>query len=224
MTKLPGGLNSTEVQFTHRTSLEELGLDYVDHLMTHFPSDWQETNASPSRRQEEWMALEEIYYRGEARSIGVSHYCERHLRDVMEVATVVPAVNQVEYHVGSNDVDGVMEVCRELGIAFMSFSPLCGPCDYDAEDSLINGDLVAGIAARIGKNVTGSQVALRYIVQQGIPVIPKSNSMDHLEANLGVFSFELGLDDMEELGAATKPEAQRGDCGVTEHFLVDEIM
>ena len=109
MTKIPGGLNVSEVWRAHKQNLEDLQLDYVDHLMTHFPADWKETVASPEARQEEWLALEFIYRTGQARSIGVSHYCPQHLDDVMKVATIMPSINQVEYHVGSQDIDHVMK-------------------------------------------------------------------------------------------------------------------
>jgi len=221
MTKVPGGLNASQVHAIHRKNLAELGLEYVDHLMTHFPADWREEVASPENRREEWSALEEIYYRGEARSIGVSHYCESHLLDILKVATVMPSINQVEYHIGSRDVDNVIQACETLGITFMSFSPLCGPCKYEEEDSLVDGKLVTDIASH-HPNVTGSQVALRYIIQQGIPVIPKSNSRNHIDSNLDIFSFELSLDDMDQLAGATKPSAERGDCNVA-HLLTDEV-
>jgi aryl-alcohol dehydrogenase-like predicted oxidoreductase len=78
MTKVPGGLTASEVHAAHVQNLFELGLDYVDHLMTHFPADWDyETSkrkASSAMRQEEWLALESLYYRGTTRSIGISHY------------------------------------------------------------------------------------------------------------------------------------------------------
>lgn len=222
MTKVNGGYNTSEVLAAHATNLQLLGLTYVDHLMTHFPADWAETNASPAARQEEWLALEQVYYSGEARSIGVSHYCSNHLDDVMAVATVTPSVNQVEYHVGSGDVDHVMDKCAEIGTYFMSYSPLCGPCTYKPSNSLIDGDLVTEIASHY-PNVTGSQVSLRWIVQQAIPgapgylpfvagVIPKSDSEDHIAANIDLFGFELTLEDMDALTAATAPRATPGDC------------
>jgi diketogulonate reductase-like aldo/keto reductase len=213
MTKIPGGLKASMVTAEHEQNLLELGLDYVDHLMTHFPADWKETVASKAARQEEWLALESIYQTGEARSIGISHYCTNHIMDVLEVATVMPSINQVEYHIGSQDVDNVIEFCKEKGITFMSFSPLCGPCEYEPQDSLIHGDLVTEIGSHYG-NTTGSQVSLRYIVQQGIPVIPKSNSAGHIASNLNIFGFELSPEDMSKLSSATKPSAEAGDCSV----------
>eukprot|EP00537_Pseudo-nitzschia_pungens_P007901 CAMPEP_0172378008 /NCGR_PEP_ID=MMETSP1060-20121228/69200_1 /TAXON_ID=37318 /ORGANISM="Pseudo-nitzschia pungens, Strain cf. cingulata" /LENGTH=406 /DNA_ID=CAMNT_0013105719 /DNA_START=247 /DNA_END=1467 /DNA_ORIENTATION=- len=219
MTKIPGGLTASEVHRLHELNLHELGLDYVDHLMTHFPSDWKETHTGSAARQEEWLALEEIYYSKTARTIGISHYCPRHILDIMWVATVTPSVNQIEYHVGSGDVDGVRETCSELGIVLMAFSPLCGPCQYEPKDSLVTGDLVTSIArnyvhSSTGKPVTGSQVALRYVVQQGIPLVAKSHDPDHIRSNLDVFDFELSQQDMDKLGAAPAPEAEAGDCDV----------
>jgi diketogulonate reductase-like aldo/keto reductase len=212
MTKVPGGLTASQMEATHKQNLIELGLDYVDHLMTHFPSDWKKNVASPEHRQEEWQALERVYNRGEARSIGISHYCTHHINDILKVAKILPSINQVEYHVGSQDIDNVMRYCQEVGITFMSFSPLCGPCDYEPPDSLIHGDLVTEIGSHY--NVTGSQISLKYIVQQGIPVIPKSNTPSHIASNLDIFGFELSEEDMSKLVTATKPSAEDGDCAV----------
>lgn len=221
MTKIPGGLTKQQVHATHQQNLWELQLDYVDHLMTHFPADWAVTpeKASRAMRQEEWLALEAIYLSGEARSIGFSHYCTSHIDDVLDIASVAPSINQVEYHVGSGDVDGVMNKCRENKITFMSFSPLCGPCQYEPKDSLINGDLVTEIATKY--NVTGSQVSLRFIVQQALQqdsyvggVIPKSNNPDHIAENMALFSFKLSKYDIERLASATLPAGEAGDCDV----------
>jgi len=221
MTKIPGGLNASEVRAAHRQNMKQLQLDYVDHLMTHYPGDWEATpvRSSPQRRQEEWRALEHIYHAGEARSIGVSHYCSSHIDDVLAVARVRPSTNQVEYHVGAQDVDHVIGKCAREKIFFQSFSPLCGPCTYTPEDSLIDGTLVSRIAAK--HNVSGSQVSLRFIVQQALEgkyiagVIPKSDNPKHLASNIDVFGFNLTDDDMAALAAATKPAGYPGDCNVT---------
>ena len=221
MTKIPGGLNASETAAAHADNLAWLGLDYVDHLMTHFPADWEATpaRARPRRARRSGSALEEVHKAGEARSIGISHYCTSHIDDVLAVATVPPTVNQVEYHIGSgDDVDDVIAKCAASGIYFMSFSPLCGPCDTTPEDSLISGQLVSAIGAKY--NVSGSQVALRWIVQQALErpfmagVIPKSDNPEHIAANADLFSFELSADDMATLSAATMPAAEPGDCDV----------
>ncbi|KAL7581356.1 hypothetical protein ACA910_006111 [Epithemia clementina (nom. ined.)] len=228
LTKIPGGLTHDEVWATHLQNLMELQVDYVDHLMTHFPADWNISpdRASKERRQEGWKALQEIYQTGAARSIGISHYCTQHIDDVLEVSNVVtPSINQVEYHVGSGDVDHVMAHCQKHNITFMSFSPLCGPCDYEPKDSLISGDLVTEIASHYD-NITGSQVALRFIVQQALEtnaegqltriggVIPKSSNLHHIELNRDIFRVSLTKEDMARLRLASQPEAEGGDCDV----------
>lgn len=218
MTKIPGGLKFNEAIEAHEDNLRWLGLETVDHLMTHFPCDWNETpeRCNKARRQEEWRALEEIYRQGKARSIGISHYCKQHIDDIMEIATIMPSVNQVEWHVGAGDVDDVIEYSRSRGIFFQSYSPLCGPCEYVPEDSLINGKMVTDIAQKY--NVTGAQVSLKYLVQTAMTndhyggVIPKSSSPTHLAENIDLFKFTLSDKDMATLGAATKPEGEPGDC------------
>lgn len=225
LTKIPGGLSREKTLALHHENLWQLQLDYVDHLMVHFPSDWEQKNTGKAQRQEQWKAMEEIYHSGQAKSIGISHYCTQHIDDILEIATVRPSLNQVEYHAGSGDVDNVIDKCTYEGITFMSFSPLCGPCQYDAKDSLIHGDLVTEIASHY-PNKTGSQVSLRFIVQQAIegtlpqhnpkigPVIPKSNNIEHMKSNMDLFDFVLTDKDMDRLKAATKPEAEGGDCDV----------
>lgn len=221
MTKIPGGLNASEVASAHADNLAWLGLDYVDHLMTHFPCDWNETpdRCNKARRQEGWVALEKIFDAKEARTIGVSHYCKQHLDDVFEVAKVMPSINQVEWHVGG-EPDGVKDYCAEKKVFFQSFSPLCGPCKYDPVDSLINGDLVTSIA----KNYPGkeaSQISLKFLVQQAqtqpfiAGVIPKSNNPDHLKANADLFDFTLTDLDMQTLLNTKKPAPLAGDCSAS---------
>ena len=135
-------------------------------------------------------------------------------------AQQIHQIEQQNNHIGSGDVDHVREFCHHMNITFMSFSPLCGPCHIDdRKDSLIDGDLVTDLALHYNhtnsnRPVTGSQVSLRFIVQQGIPVIPKSNTMEHIRSNMDLFDFELSHEDMHRLLVATKPPAEDGDCDV----------
>ena len=101
------------------------------------------------------------------------------------------------------------------GIVFQSFSPLCGPC---GDSSLINGTLVVDIGKK--HNKSGAQVALRWLTQQGIPIIPKSDSEKHLKQNLDVFDWKLSDEEMKALSAATTPavfgpgDGTSGDCAI----------
>jgi diketogulonate reductase-like aldo/keto reductase len=99
-----------------------------------------------------------------------------------------------------------------IGVKFMSFSPLCGPCG-DQKDTLVTGDLVTSIGRKYGK--TGAQVALKWLVQQDIPVIPKTGNLQHLKENLDLFSFTLSDEDMVALTQATKPSVPGGGDGKT---------
>eukprot|EP00959_Pyramimonas_sp_CCMP1952_P019778 417748-Pyramimonas_sp.AAC.1 len=202
-TKIPGGLNFSAASAAIQQDLDELQLDYIDLLIVHFPATWP-GEGGKQMRQEGWKAMEEFVKKGKLRAIGVSHFCKRHVEDILEINTVPIALNQVQYHVGmgtsgplANDDKEYME---SKGIVYESFSSLCGPCNTT---ELLNGPLVTKIGATHGK--TGAQVSLKWLVQQGIPVIPKSDKVEHLKENLDLFGWELTKDQMAALTAATSP-------------------
>ena len=131
---------------------------------------------------------------------------------------MTPAINQVQFHVGmgaaspgggANATDD-REYDGTVGVTYQSFSPLCGPCEGSDHMELITGDLVTKIGKAHGKS--GAQVALKWQVQQGIPVIPKSANPDHQRENLDLFGWTLSDDEMRQLSAATKPQVA-GDAG-----------
>jgi len=100
-------------------------------MLVHYPATWT-GEGGKAMRQATWKALEAAVAKKQARAIGVSHYCRQHVEDVLEIAKIKPAINQVEYHVGmgtegANATDDKVWL-QEHGITFQSFSPLCGPC------------------------------------------------------------------------------------------------
>jgi diketogulonate reductase-like aldo/keto reductase len=212
-TKLEGGLSFNETISRHEINLKELKLDYVDLLLVHFPT----TMAPPivgnaSARQQQWLAMEALHAKGLTRAIGTSHFCRRQMEDILKIAKVRPAVNQVEFHVGmgssgpnATDDRSFMEA---HGITFQSFSPLCGPCSPPDNKELISGKLVAGIGSTSAKS--GAQVSLRWQVQQGIPVIPKTDNLAHLKENIDLFDWALSHSAMKELTETTVPAAAGG--------------
>jgi len=215
--KIPGGLSEKDAASNLTLSVMQLGLDYVDLMLVHFPATWGGTGGK-AMRQAEWRAMEAFVRAGKARAIGVSHYCKKHLQDIFEIATIRPAVNQVQYHVGmgplsvgagdnATDDKGFNDASSVL---YQSFSPLCGPCDGADATELITGDLVTSIGSKYGK--TGAQVALRWQVQLGIPVIPKTDNAQHLAQNIDLFSWSLDEDDMTALSSAASPPVA-GDIG-----------
>lgn len=217
-----GDLNMHDLAIKH---LKDLKLDYVDLLLLHFPCKPSGDDCIGGRelRQAQWKDLESLVKEKKVRAIGVSHYCPHHLQDIFDIMTIKPAVNQVQYHVGmgkavKNATDD-REFDEDHGILYQSFSPLCGPCTAEQHMELLNGPLVSGIGKKYGK--TGAQISLKWQVQQGIPVIPKSSSVTHLRENLDLFDFTLSDDDMEALTNADSPPVSggpsatdSGDCSI----------
>jgi len=219
-TKINGGLDFDDATTALNQNLQQLGVDYVDLVITHFPASWEGAGGK-AMRQAGWKALEAFKKAGKAKSIGVSHYCKSHVQDILEINTTVIALNQVEYHIGmlpwGDNATDYKDYDRQIGVTYMSFSTLCGPC---GTDELINGPLVTGIGAKYGKS--GAQVSLKWAVQQGIPVVPKSSDPLHLAQNLDLFgSWTLSAQDMQVLNSQNSPPPalhlqppRSGDCDI----------
>lgn len=221
MTGIPGAGNLSMYDLALQ-NLEDLQLDYVDLMLLHFPCKPTATSCDGSAafRQEQWKSIERLVTDKKARTIGVSHYCARQLQDIFKVMTIKPALNQVQYHVGMgmagvNSTDDKKFVDAN-GVVYGSFSPLCGPC---GTKELIDGPLVTSIGN--AHNKTGAQVALKWQVQQGIPIIPKTHNPVHQKENIDLFDWELTADEMKQLTLATSPPVgggpsatDSGDCGI----------
>ncbi|KAA1397798.1 aldo/keto reductase [Aeromicrobium ginsengisoli] len=162
-------------------SLDELGFDYLDLFLIHWPMPWIDVDYVDT-----WNALEEIYASGRARAIGVSNFHEHHLRRLLDEADVVPAVNQIEIHPYMSQ-DELRTVDAEHGIATQAWSPI-------AQGLVLDNPVIAEIAAAIDK--TPAQVVLRWHLQRGDIVFPKSVTRSRVEENLAVFDFELTAHDM----------------------------
>mmetsp|Transcript_25321 Transcript_25321/g.58841 ORF Transcript_25321/g.58841 Transcript_25321/m.58841 type:complete len:338 (-) Transcript_25321:226-1239(-) len=216
--KIMGGMTRAQTLAALDTCLRQLNMSYVDLMLIHFPADMRK-RGSPSLRKEQWLAMESWAKEGKAKAIGVSHFCRKHVEDILEVSSLPIALNQVMYHVGMGTSPPAAtddkEYMVEQEIVYMSFSTLCGPCGANESKELITGPLVTEIGKQ--HNVSGAQVALRWAVQQGIPVIPRSASRKHLAENFDLFSFNLSPSEMARLNAATTPSfgaSASGDCDV----------
>jgi len=143
---------------------------------------------------ESWRALETLFREGRARSIGVSNYLVPHLRELLDVAKVVPAVNQLELTPFLQRRD-TTALCRDAGILLEAYSPL-------TRGKRLNHPLIVDIASQIGR--TPAQVLLRWNVQHGVIVLPKSVTPQRIEENAQIFDFDLdpaamaALDKLEE--------------------------
>jgi 2,5-diketo-D-gluconate reductase A len=164
-------------------SLDQLDFDYIDLYLIHWPV--------PSRDLyvESWRALIELQEEGRARSIGVSNFHIAHLERIIEETGVVPAVNQIELHPGHQQPE-LRDFHRRHGIVTEAWSPL-------GQGAALNEPTIAEIADELGR--TPAQVVLRWHIQLGNVVIPKSVTPARIEENFDIFGFELGEERMRRL-------------------------
>ena len=171
-------------------TLAELGFDHVDLFLVHWPlpevGDYVET----------WHAMEEIYRSGRARAIGVSNFQPHHLRRLLAAAEVVPAVNQVEVHPYLVQ-DEVRAFGAEHGIVTEAWAPI-------ARGRVLDDPVITTIAKRLDR--TPAQVTLRWAIQRGDVVFPKSVTRSRIEENFRLFDFELSDDEMAEITALDRHE------------------
>ncbi len=170
-----------------QTSLDLLGLDQVDLYLIHWPA--------PLRDQfvETWLVLEDLHRAGLTKAIGVSNFQKEHLERVLEAGSIVPAINQVELHPAFQQRE-LRAFQEPLGILTEAWGPL-GQAKYDLAE--LPG--LADIAKAHGKSL--AQVVLRWHLQEGIIIFPKSSKKERLQENLDVFDFELTSDDMAAIAA-----------------------
>ncbi|MEV2245650.1 aldo/keto reductase [Streptomyces sp. NPDC049970] len=175
------GYDSTLAAF--EASLAELGLDYLDLYLVHWPAPARDLYVDT------WRALEKLLADGRIRAAGVSNFQPSHLRRLLGESSLVPAVNQVELHPGLQQVD-VRAANAGHGIVTEAWSPL-------AQGALLNEEALTLLAERHGK--TPAQVVLRWHLQLGNVVIPKSVTPARVRQNIDVFGFELSAADMEAI-------------------------
>ena len=176
-------------------TLEALGVDYVDLFLIHWPLPTRYDGDFVST----WQALEEFYRDGRARSIGVSNFQVSHLRRLAAETEVVPAVNQIEVHpyLGNEEVRAYG---AEHGILTEAWSPI-------AQGGVLKDPALVTIAERVGRST--AQVTLRWHVQRGDIIFPKSTTPSRIQENFELFDFELTDDDMTAITALDKGEAGR---------------
>lgn len=165
-------------------SLEKLQIEQLDLYLIHWPMP------KVGKFKDTWRAFERLYEEGRVRAIGVSNFNESHLSDLMESANIVPAVNQVELHPQLIQLP-LREFCGEHDIRVESWSPLMHG------GAVLEDEVVTGIARVHYK--TPAQVVLRWHIQHGLIVIPKSKTPERVAENIEIFDFELSDDDMRAI-------------------------
>jgi diketogulonate reductase-like aldo/keto reductase len=161
-------------------SLRKLKFDSVDLYLIHYPV--------PERRQS-WSGLEKLRAKGKARSIGVSNFTIAHLRELLAGAKTVPAVNQVEFHPYLYQRD-LLRFCAAEGIILEAYSPL-------TQGTRLNDRKLIAVAKRYSKSP--AQILIRWALQHGLVVIPKSSNPSRIRENADVFDFEITPADMQFL-------------------------
>ena len=187
-----------DIDGAFQRSLDRLGLDYVDLYLIHWPVPGCFINS--------WQALERIRESGQAKAIGVSNFEISHLEALFQTSGIVPAVNQIEYHPLWNQSD-LYEYCKERGIAVQAYAPL-------ARGAYLDNDVMCVLGTKYAH--TPAQVGLRWAIQKGISVIPKSVNPDRIASNANIFDFNIEDEDMaiidtlnEDLHTSHVPEDLR---------------
>ena len=176
-------------------SMEDLRVDYLDLVLLHWPF---------GNTYRAWRDLEALYAEGRIRAIGVSNYNADRLIDLIQYNKVVPAVNQIEINLQSQQQEN-REWMEKLGVQPMGYAPF----GQGRLDDLYTDPALTAIAQKHGK--TTRQVALRYQLQLGIVIIPKTVSPDRLKENIDVFDFELTAGDMQTLSRMDKAQPLIGN-------------
>ena len=187
-----------DVEDSFNRSLERLGLDYVDLYLIHWPV--------PGCYTDTWKALEKLQSQGRVISIGVSNFHIHDLEMLKKISDVVPAVNQVEFHPLFNQPE-LLSYCRDNKIAVQAYAPL-------ARGAYLHSQLLLEIGRKYQK--TTAQIGLRWAVQQGISVIPKSVHKERIQENAGIFDFSLTTEEME---AITAMDAHQRTAGIPEDMI-----
>lgn len=163
-------------------SLRKLGTDYIDLMLLHQPF---------CDRYGAYRAMEEAYKEGKLRAIGVSNFYPDHFIDLASNVEIVPAVNQVETHVFDQQI-AAQKYMQEFGTHIMAWAPLA-----EGRNGFFTNPVLERIGKKYGKSV--AQVALRWLLQRGVIIIPKSTHIERMQQNIDIFDFELSADDMAEI-------------------------
>ncbi|XP_058054884.1 aldo-keto reductase family 1 member B1-like [Anopheles bellator] len=197
-----------------QVTLRNLGLKYLDLYLIHWPQAYQEGDVlfplrpdgkrvhfSDADYIDTWPAMEKLVDRGLVRNIGLSNFNTKQVQRILNVARLAPVTNQIECHPYLHQ-SALTEYCRQQGITITAYSPLGSPARpwvKDDDPVLMDDPVVQSVAKKHSR--TAAQILIRYQVQLGHIVIPKSVSKQRIAANADIFQFKLDDDDMKKLGA-----------------------
>lgn len=170
------------------TSLTKLGLSYLDLYLIHWPV--------AEKFKEAWRALETLYREGKIKAIGVSNFQIHHLEELMEDASIMPMVNQVERHPRLTQKE-LLQYCQQKGIQLEAWSPLM-------QGQLLDNPLLQSIAEKYKKST--AQIILRWNLQNQVVIIPKSTKEHRIIENSNLYDFALSQEEMEQIDSLNQNE------------------
>jgi len=195
----------SDTQKNLERDLKFLGLPYVDLVIIHFPPfpsfavrSCNEITGSCGMARAQWKALVEFYKAGKAKAIGVSNYCPSCF-NCLKDTDVFPMVNQVMMHAGTGvDPGNIVSYGKSMGVVTQAYSALGNtPWTHHAEPEILKGNLTTAIAK--AHNVSTVQVALKFLVEAGIPAVTKSSSPSHLASDLDLWSWNLTEEEAQKM-------------------------
>jgi len=194
------GFDSTLKAFDE--SLKRLGTDYVDLYLIHWPAPKKDLYLDT------WKTFVQLHSEGRAKSIGVSNFAAEHLKRIIGETGVTPVLNQIELHPDFQQ-RALREIHEELGIKTQSWSPL-------GQGQLLDNAVIGKIAGKHGR--TPAQVIIRWHIDNGLIVIPKSVTPSRIAENFKVFDFKLDADDLKEIDTLDTPDGRIGPDPMTATF------
>lgn len=202
------------VRSSLKKSLDDLGLSYLDLYLIHWPMGYQEGGEFLPRGEDgnvlysdvdfvdTWKALEDCVDEGLVKDIGLSNFNKQQIERILEIARIKPSNNQIECHIHLSNAK-LIEFCKSKNISVTAYSPLGAPGNKTVSHTPpLEEPVIKELASK--KNKTPSQILIRFLLQRGLAVIPKSVTPSRIVENFQVFDFDLSEDEMSQITTLNK--------------------